>query len=371
MEKFPFAHAGGSAANWESLAKSCLSQLGEIPPQTNLGFLYTTDLLAVYLPDILAYFKQHVPVAHWIGTTGIGVCAAGQEYHDTPALVVMLGKFPENSFQVFSGITDELEHFRRLHISWEHYYQPLFGIVHGDPRNSRVPLLIALLAEHISEAFLVGGLTSSRGSFLQIADHLVEGGLSGVLFSKEISIVTRLTQGCSRLGERHEITECQQNVLIRLDGRPALDVFKEEIGEPIAEDLKRAAGYIFVGLAIPGSDTEDYLVRNLLGIDSEHKVLAISEVVRPGMHVFFTKRNGSTARQDMVRMLTSIKHLSPKGGLYHSCVGRGQFLFGENSQELKLIREILGDFPLVGFFGNGEIFYNRLYGYTGILTLFL
>ena len=34
-------------------------------------------------------------------------------------------------------------------------------------------------------------------------------------------------------------------------------------------------------------------------------------------------------------------------------------------------RKALGDFPLVGFFCNGEISHNRLYGYTGVLTLFL
>ena len=31
----------------------------------------------------------------------------------------------------------------------------------------------------------------------------------------------------------------------------------------------------------------------------------------------------------------------------------------------------LGEVPLVGFFCNGEISHNRLYGYTGVLTLFL
>ena len=30
----------------------------------------------------------------------------------------------------------------------------------------------------------------------------------------------------------------------------------------------------------------------------------------------------------------------------------------------------LGDFPLIGFFANGEISRDRLYGHTGILTLF-
>ena len=29
------------------------------------------------------------------------------------------------------------------------------------------------------------------------------------------------------IGPSHEITDCQANILIELDGRPALDVFKE------------------------------------------------------------------------------------------------------------------------------------------------
>jgi small ligand-binding sensory domain FIST len=37
---------------------------------------------------------------------------------------------------------------------------------------------------------------------------------------------------------------------------------------------------------------------------------------------------------------------------------------------LKLIGDLLGDVPLTGFYANGEISYNRLYGYTGVLTLF-
>ena len=40
-------------------------------------------------------------------------------------------------------------------------------------------------------------------------------------------------------------------------------------------------------------------------------------------------------------------------------------------QQAGMIREALGEFPLVGFFCNGEISHNRLYGYTGVLTLFL
>jgi small ligand-binding sensory domain FIST len=46
-------------------------------------------------------------------------------------------------------------------------------------------------------------------------------------------------------------------------------------------------------------------------------------------------------------------------------------MFGSRGAELGLVREALGDVPLVGFFCNGEICHDRLYGYTGVLSVFL
>ena len=40
------------------------------------------------------------------------------------------------------------------------------------------------------------------------------------------------------------------------------------------------------------------------------------------------------------------------------------------SAELAIVRQALGDVPLVGFFAAGEIARHHLYGYTGVLTVF-
>jgi small ligand-binding sensory domain FIST len=54
-----------------------------------------------------------------------------------------------------------------------------------------------------------------------------------------------------------------------------------------------------------------------------------------------------------------------------SCAGRGGPHFGGDSAELQIVRHALGEVPLVGFFGAGEIARHHLYGYTGVLTLFV
>lgn len=368
MAQFRYGHA--AAGDWRAAATSCLDQIGQ--GTGNLGFLYVTDLLADHLPDILALLKHETTVADWVGSVGIGVCATGREYLDEPAIAAMIGDFEPGSYRVFSGISAEGD-IDRIHVRCGDA-SANFAIVHADPHNRDITELVDQLAERMESGFLVGGLTSSRRQSLQVAGDVTEGSVSGVAFSDGVAIATRLSQGCSPIGPKRVITAAQRNVIISLDGRPALDVFRDDIGAEFARDLNRVGGHIFAGLPIAGSDTGDYLVRNLVGIDPGNKLVAIGDLVEPGGSVMFCRRDASSAREDMTRMLESIRQglfASPRGGVYYSCLGRGASLFGPDSDELKMIRESLGDFPLVGFFCNGEISHNRLYGYTGVLTLFI
>ena len=364
---FRFGHAAGQ--DWQETARRSLAQLGG--PPASLGFLYVTDLLADHLTDILDFFRERTGVPHWVGTVGIGICTNAREYHDELALAAMVGEFAPNSFHVFSSIRsrDDLG-LARLKCDGR---AANFAIVHADPHNNEVAELITGIAGKVDSGFLVGGLTSSRRQNLQIADKVTEGGISGVLFADEVTIATRLTQGCSPIGPQHAITQAQRNIIIALDERPALEVLKEDIGEQLARDLNWLGGLIFVGLPIKGTDTGDYLVRNLVGIDPARGLVAIGELVETGMQLMFCRRDTASATEDMTRMLESMKkglYTRPRGGVYYSSLGRGAHLFGPDSEELKMIEAAFGEFPLVGFFCNGEISHNRLYGYTGVLTLF-
>ena len=306
-----------------------------------------------------------------VGTVGIGICVSGQEYLDEPAFAVMLGEFSPGAFKIFSGVRSTDDVARKRFTCGERPAN--FAIVHADPRNNDVPELIAGLAGKLESGFVVGGLSSSRHQNPQIADKVLDGGVSGVLFGEDVTIATRLTQGCSPIGPKHVITQAQRNIIIKLDDRPALDVLKEDVGERLARDLNRLGGVIFAGLPIKGTDTGDYLVRNLVGIDPARGIVAIGDLVENGRSIMFCRRDTKSATEDMTRMLDSMKkglYTKPRGGVYYSCLGRGANLFGPDSEELKMIKSAFGEFPLVGFFCNGEISHNRLYGYTGVLTLF-
>ena len=112
--------------------------------------------------------------------------------------------------------------------------------------------------------------------------------------------------------------------------------------------------------------------RNLVGIDPRHKLIAIGDLVEPGDEIIFCKRDAASADGDLRRMLGELRDCgpAPRGALYFSCLGRGEHMFGRRGAEMELVREVLGDVPLVGFFCSGEISHDRLYGYTGVMTIF-
>ncbi|MGH8606628.1 MAG: FIST N-terminal domain-containing protein [Gammaproteobacteria bacterium] len=151
IPRFLASHAADP--DWRQVAERCLAALHPIPPQTTLGFLYATDHLASELSGILGYLKERTGVGHWVGSVGHGICASGMEYHDRPALSMMLGCFPADSFQVFGLIDDRLSDFVSQHSAWYHQHQSRFGVVHGDPRNPKLPQLIRDLAARLGDGF--------------------------------------------------------------------------------------------------------------------------------------------------------------------------------------------------------------------------
>ncbi len=372
MKRFAYAHA--TAPGWEACVSGCVATLGR--PGRGLGFAYFTDALMPHAEDIVRSLREETGVADWVGTVGVGVLATGVEYLDQPALAVMVADFGPGHYQVFSGRTRAPGPGER---TADGALAANFAVVHADPQAPDVAGLISDMSSKVESGFLVGGISSSRSRTVQVANDVVSGGLSGAVLASDVSLTTRLTQGCAALPGRHRITQCDQNVIVTLDGRPALDVFLEAAGEVLARDLRRAAAFMLVGLPVAASGKADlrsegdYLVRNLVGIDPKNKLIAIGEMIDEGQELLFCKRDGASARQDLERMLVELRGASPapaRGALYYSCLGRGEHMFGERGVELGIVREALGDLPLVGFFCNGEISHDRLYGYTGVLTLF-
>ncbi len=359
----------------------------------SLGFVYFTDHYAGQAKALYAALREHWPSLSWVGCSGVGVAAGGVEYFDEPALVLMLAAVPPGRFEVFSGARK----LRRI--------EPFSALVHADPTTADLPELIAEMSDRTGSGYLFGGVAGGRAGAFHIADGVWQGGLSGVAFTQEVALVSRVTQGCQPLGPTRVVTACERNVATELDGKPALTCLLQDLALPGVEDLRQAMPRLrstLVGLtdatdtavARGGQFGAATRVRHLIGLDPARLAVAVADVLQPGMRLAFCQRDMKAARRDLVRICSEIRDeletqpepalQTPDGGtplhaaaarqvqgaLYISCSGRGGPHFGGPSAELKIVQHALGDVPLVGFFANGEIARHHLYGYTGVLTVF-
>ena len=353
-----------------------------------LGWVYLTDALAPQADSLLDDLQQRWPGVHWVGNTGAGVMASGVEYIDEPALVLMLSDLPASQFQVFNGRTP-------MATAGAHS-----ALVHADPRTHDLDELITELAGRTASGYLFGGLAASAQRCVHIADGVFEGGLSGVAFGPGVAMVSRVTQGCQPLGPTRRITRSERNLVLALDGEPALPLLLDTLGISLQRPQQAMAALraTLVGLtdgnatalAMPGRAGgqfgADTRVRHLIGIDPARDGIAIADLAHTGQQLAFCSRDVAAARRDLVRICAEIRDelegdaapdqagsAAPSriaGAIYVSCSGRGGPHFGAPSAEALIVQHALGDVPLVGFFAAGEIAHHHLYGYTGVLTVF-
>lgn len=398
MNRFRFGHA--AHPDWRQAALLALAAMERTAPANGpakgtepLGIVYTTAELGPHLAGLISLLREHTGVAHWTGGVGQGVCGGSTEYDQGTAVALMLADLPAQGFRVFSG--------RRplpgngawpTGAAWANAHT---AIVHADPATRELPELLTELSERTGSGFLFGSVVGAGepAGDCQVADGAFSGGLSGALFAPSVQLVSRVTQGCRALAGEHRVSGCSPHFIHALDGRPALDVLLDDLGvtqrarasrdgDEIlrALPLERLRGGLLVGLSGLGAQGPvfgDFLVRNVVGIDPHNRLLAIAGAAREGDRAVFCTRDADAARRDLIRICTELRDEledsagQALGAIYHSCAGRGSSLFGAPGAEPEIIRHNLDGIPLIGVYANGEIAGDRIYGYTGVLTLFV
>ncbi len=409
-----FASCAETGTDWRDTSKKVLEQLESVRTEGadfNFGFLYLSDLLASDATSILNLFRSVLNIENWVGCVGVGVCGTGSDHIDEPAISAMIGHFDADSFCLFpprgegAGEGDP-EKTSGLE-TWLNKNDPMIMLVHGDPLAEQDPALTLQKVSTLTNAFLIGGLSSSRTEHFQVAGELKRGALSGCIFSQNIAAATALSQGCAPIGPLHTITKGDDHIIAGLDNLNAVEVFEGDLRsmtikkidkdpdeiildnpDEIPEEFQSLIqGEIHIAFPVSGSDQEDYLVRNIIGMDPDEGSLTVAQNVLNGENVLFVKRDDDTVKSDLSHTLVKLRErvlretgsFQPKGAIYISCAARAFSNFGGNKNnpaakgggEMALVRDIIGDVPLAGFYAGGEISNARLYGYTGVLTLFL
>jgi small ligand-binding sensory domain FIST len=254
-----------------------------------------------------------------------------------------------------------------------------------DTYNGQPHRLLRSMEQKIGFVPVVGVGSSENGTaqatYQICGEQCRSNSVAGLQLSGSFEAIIDITQGCQPITEPMVITKAEGNLIFEINDRPALEVFAKLLKGPLAEDLRRALMFIFVGLPA-GQDQRtigpgQYLVRNIIGLDPAKGIVGIADQVREGQTIIFTLRDGQRAREDLNQMLErqarKLEGRRPAFGFYFNCCARGNSLYGMPGIDTAYIQQALGDFPLLGTFGGYELAplgsKNHLFAYTGVLAL--
>ncbi len=322
------------------------------------------------------------------GCSGTGVFSIEEEIGIGPGLVLMAGYTPRiktlalakyQELEYSAGVNQQLS--EALNTFSEN--QPLFfffpDVFQHQPHN-----FINMFNFLDNRINVFGAGSCNRGSketSIQFGPDIVTiNGASGLAFEGIKEFHAGVTQSCATLGEPMFITEVKDDLIISLDGVPALEVFTEVSRELGFKDMEEATQKLLLSFPLdhekPVFNGEGALARHVTGIDTVTQGITTTEIVNQGGVLSFSYRSPKTAKDDLMKMLIRLKKQNvktPTFGIYFNCASRGEALYGKPNVDIELIREIIGDFPLIGFFGAYEIAQMpkgvQLYTYTGVLVL--
>jgi hypothetical protein len=184
------------------------------------------------------------------------------------------------------------------------------------------------------------------------ADTVVAVGLYG----EHVRVSHGSRGGWDSFGVERVVTRAQGNVLYALDDRPALALYKEQLGDRAA-DLPESA--LMFPLSVRGAgDDSDGVVRAVIGIDEISQSITVAGDVPAGSHARLLRSSPDELVQ-AAQEAGSAAGAAVEGPVLCvaiSCVGRRQMLGARSAEETEAALESL---PVgtaqVGFYSNGEI----------------
>jgi len=253
-------------------------------------------------------------------------------------------------------------------------------MVLGDPFTLDLEHVLAAFNRHAPGVRVVGGLASAgvrpQANALLLNDWVSREGGVGIALRGDLRVDVVVSQGCRPIGPPLEVTRADGNVMLELDGQPALERAEQVLRALPVEERERLRHGLYVGRPARGgaSGRGDYVIRNLLGADRDRGVLAVGDRLNEKEKVRLHVRDAETAREDLELMLTpQVVDTRAHAALLFACNGRGRGLYGAPDGDIVPLQAALGDVPAAGMFCAGEIGpvggRNFLHGHTASIAV--
>jgi hypothetical protein len=215
-----------------------------------------------------------------------------------------------------------------------------------------------------SDVVVTGGLAGD-GSRFQRTWVMHEGAArsnmvcAAGLYGDNVTIGHGSKGGWDNFGPERLVTRSQGNVLVELDGRPALELYKEYLGD-LASGLP-ATGLLFPLALRANATDEKSLVRTILAVDEANQSMTFAGDVPEGalarlMRANFDRLIDGACEAGSLAGVPHTGHTDDTSAIAISCVGRRLVLGERAEEEIEATLEVLpARTRQIGFYSYGEI----------------
>lgn len=175
--------------------------------------------------------------------------------------------------------------------------------------------------------------------------------------------------GWDPFGPERKVTKSKGNVLYELDGKPALDLYKQYLGEDA--DRLPGSALLFPLSIRPDQHSEHHMVRTIVGVDEKEKTMVFAGDMPEGYVAQLMRGNFDNLVEGAAKAagLANMKAPSNDNSLaiLVSCIGRKLLLGQSISDETEAVAEVFNhSIPTIGFYSYGEICHQQFTGKCGL-----
>ena len=209
---------------------------------------------------------------------------------------------------------------------------------------------------------IVGGSAGDdflfQKTYQYYGDQVLSGTVPGILFDGEIRIGIGVRHGWMPIGEPHQATRSQGNILEQIDGKPAVSIYEEYFGkraeELRAEPLARMAIVYPLGITVPGS--AEYLIRDPITVREDGALVCAAEVPQGSQISLMIGGKQEAIQAAKIAAQQALETCPrPRFAFIFNCIARNKVLGEHVGEEIDVIRSTLGSqTDLLGFYTYGE-----------------
>ncbi len=217
---------------------------------------------------------------------------------------------------------------------------------------------------------LAGDGSNFKSTYVLVDGQPTEQSVTAVgFYGDHIDISATADGGWIPFGPVRKITKSEANILFELDGKPALELYKQFLGEQ-AKKLPSSALLFPIYLKSGQDQIDRNAVRTILSVDDANQSMTFAGDVPMGTNIQLMRAGHENlieaAKNVAITNISKLKEGPQIFSLVVSCVGR-RLVMGENTEdELESVLENLPANTLqTGFYSYGEI----AAGSTGVCDL--